>query len=519
MNSSTDIDPILTLDEELARLNHIKNRQLTKALTLKEILGLIFKFAVTAESRDPNFPGIQKGARNLLLVCHCWYEVARDSPELWTSWGNSLEDWKRWHNHSGTSMLDLVLDGLKHKSRPFDAALSNPLMEHSARDAVRKVHLRDQNKDTVLSILLLLALGGGSTGGSIESIVLEGIDPSVFFKHRRFPKLRKLSLAGYPISALTFLESPAALVDLSLSNHQTSFAPISISPIISLLASSPDMRTLKLKSLVFDDDSSRSSGDQVSLLHLEKLSLTGNRNGIFKILRQLKLPGTVRQVKLVFSGCIMEDTTAIVKSICGYLILDSTFGNKLRISFSADLRYISVSISDAGAGSCDTTQTRLPDLPQVRFSIDLVQDATPGEKRQTWIDILRLLPTERIAYFETNFPEVEEAMPELQVLHLFDVELSSGFLLPKHNRQNAHNELLPSLRTLYLDSVTAEDDNWDPLVNYLTHRQGSRLVLLTLSGAHICSETLERIKLLVQELRYLPDSDYLCPVRGCMNGV
>ena len=38
-----------------------------------------------------NFDGLEEGSHNPLLVCHCRFEVALRTPELWTFWGNNPE--------------------------------------------------------------------------------------------------------------------------------------------------------------------------------------------------------------------------------------------------------------------------------------------------------------------------------------------------------------------------------------------------------------------------------------------
>ena len=51
-----------------------------------------FRFNIIEEVGDPQFAGMHKDSYNFLLVCHHWFEVARRLLELWSFWGNSLED-------------------------------------------------------------------------------------------------------------------------------------------------------------------------------------------------------------------------------------------------------------------------------------------------------------------------------------------------------------------------------------------------------------------------------------------
>ena len=96
--------------------------------------------------------------------------------------------------------------------------------------------------------------------------------------------------------------------------------------------------------------------------------------------------------------------------------------------------------------------------------------------------------------------------------------VSDRFLLPDPKGSNAHKKLLPSLRRLYLKDAKAVDDNWYPLITYLTHQtSGNQAVSLESfgEGVHVCPEVIERIEGLVEELVYEPDPDSRCPFDKC----
>ena len=93
-------------------------------------------------------------------------------------------------------------------------------------------------------------------------------------------------------------------------------------------------------------------------------------------------------------------------------------------------------------------------------------------------------------------------MPNIQELHLSDVTLADGFLQPYPDGPHANKKLLPSLRRLHLEDIGLNDDDWSPLIAYLTHQtsDGQR-ISLSLSGGrqHICKDTVKEIRGLVEE--------------------
>src|SRR5579872_4032537 len=109
MNCEADIDSILATDAGIVRFQRTRDSLLNIGHIPTEILGQIFLLVVIPESHDPDFARIRKGSYRFLLVCRRWYEAGRCTPELWTSWNNSLEDWERLHLRYGTLTLDLVL--------------------------------------------------------------------------------------------------------------------------------------------------------------------------------------------------------------------------------------------------------------------------------------------------------------------------------------------------------------------------------------------------------------------------
>ncbi|KAF9650310.1 hypothetical protein BDM02DRAFT_1452815 [Thelephora ganbajun] len=522
MGREINVDSILALDAEIIRLKRTRNSLLNVARIPPEILAYMFRFSITTttESGDPDFARIKKGSYNFLLVCHHWYEVASSAPELWSSWGNSLEDWKRWHLRSGTSALDLVLDGLRHPAGSFDGDLRDALRDHVARGVIRKVHLRSRNIGLLTSIVSSLTPEGEAIRHSnIESIVLSDVDVCGFFVRHHFPKLRDLSLFGCLDLPLDHLKShTSALVNLKLCDNTTPRTSIpTTTQILSLLASNPDIRTLMLRFPTLNNDSRHDFKHRVLLRHLEGLSLIGKIYHIFPILDRLEFPNTVDRARLVLSDCTLEQIRQdIGPYIRNYLQRDPRFRDRLCVSLFSRPEPISFDISAIDFEDLNPEQPPQRAPPHANFTMFPSQNAPLEARKQLRLDILALLPQESIISLETDHTEIEEmvvTMPNLEFLYLFGVVVSNRFLLPKPDGPNAHRKLLPSLQRLYLEDVTAMDDNWDPLICYLSHQTRDNL-LVSLSifgeGVHICPEVVEQIERFVEEFIYLPEPDSGC---------
>ena len=95
MDYETNIDSIRVLEEQIKgheraiiKLKRTRNSLLNVSKLPPEVLGNIFQRNVTL---DGSFK-LEEGSHNSLLVCHHWFEVASRTPELWSFWGNNLED-------------------------------------------------------------------------------------------------------------------------------------------------------------------------------------------------------------------------------------------------------------------------------------------------------------------------------------------------------------------------------------------------------------------------------------------
>ena len=488
MGCETNIDSIRALEKQieegngdLTELKRARNSLLNISTRVPpEVLGYIFVWSLIMDAglaHSWRLEGLQKGSYNFLLVCHHWFEVASRTPELWTSWGTTLQDWKKCHRRrAGAAPLNLVLDG--GKSDPdllFDEPLQDAVKSRVRQDTIRRVHLMSSDRNTLASIILSLTPNNeGSRNDNIESIIWQNkgltfVDVSDFFARSRLLRLRFLNLYGrIQVSPWDRL-APRTTLLTALSLDITIPPPsptLPASQLFSILSSNPNLQELSLSDAALPDDAD-SLSFKVQLLQLNTLSLTGEPHHLLGLLRQLILPETLDDMDLTGYGSTLEDMPQILAPYMqDYFRRDPRFQGRLDLSCSfGDSLSISVGVIYA--------QTALLVQEPPRVSLATLTDLPPPLEQL--FNLIALIPREQVvrvdAALDVGPPEeLFLMMPNIEALNLCDVELSEGFLQPNPDGLHANTKLLPSLETLWLWDPFLYDDDWSHLTTYLAHQ-------------------------------------------------
>ena len=120
-----------------------------------EILALIF-YWIVLERR--HLPRIRPCLYYFLLVCQHWYQVAMRTPALWSFWGHTLALWLCRFKRSGTSPVDLVLNGyvVSGPSAPLDEPIREALRDRMERNTLKSVQLWNERKSVLEDVLAAL---------------------------------------------------------------------------------------------------------------------------------------------------------------------------------------------------------------------------------------------------------------------------------------------------------------------------------------------------------------------------
>jgi hypothetical protein len=545
MGLEANIESIRALEEQIEegkgdiiQLKRARNSLLNISTRVPpEILGDIFSWTLVRPDPtldlDSHFDGFPKGCYNFLLVCHHWFEVASHTPGLWSFWGTDLGEWKRWYSHHpGGAPLDLVLSDYGSETgicTSLDDTLGGKLRDCARRDVVRQVHLWSCEQGLLSSIISSLTPEDeGIHHRSIESIHLENrgaldLDVSIFFARTHLPELRSLILSGNMTILWDHLARQTTLLTtMSFDLLDTEPSPPTTSQLFAILVSNPSLRVLSLDHPMIPQDDGDASVPQATLPHLKRLSLTGGSHDVFRLLERLVFPRPLEFIRLILSFPTADDVLQTLGPfVRHYFQHHHESLDRLWMKTYSRLPHLLVRIETE-----DTVHIGTP----LRTEFEMTPDETPpGCLQDLCHDFLAFTPRERVYAFETDLPmdrleDLLVTMPNIEALQLRKVVLSEGFLQPNPAGPFSKARLLPSLRSLYLEKVSLNDNDWGPLMAYLAHQSSDgETIRLTLIGRvpHMCPDVEEVICDLVQELTFDcgPVPRGSCPTGRCKNGL
>ena len=537
MSEESNIDSIRALDEKikeqervLIKLKRARNSFLNVSKLPPEVLGNIFRWNVTLKG---DFGGLNKISHNFLLVCHRWFEVASRTPELWSFWGSTLEDWARWCRHSGYAPLDLVLNGGEEEYFTDDP-LADALQDRATRDTIRRIHLSAKESGLLHDIITLLTpTCEGVRSSSVASFILLNWDHALvnvsdFFARHHFPKLQRLRLHNCTISSWDCLMSRTAVLTTLDLDFATPLPAPSTSQLFSIFSSNPALQEVKLGVGAVPGDDDKSSF-QVKLHHLKNLELEGDLRYVIRLLQRLDHPRNMDRLRLTLCDCDMADVSQIIGPyLRDYLQRRDRSQNGLCLSISAGYNYqyrgsqVTLHAGDAGGINLFSPALERKDM-FVAITLVLKVADRRDIVRRAGLGLIVETPREDVVYLHTNDdPVVMEdtytQFPNLREFSSSDTPLSNVFPNPN---LIGDDKIFPSLEHVRLKPRFGLTDDWSPLVTFLEHRasSGNRLDTLVIDGsAHLCPGVEKGIRSMVREF-IAPKVDRLarlsCPYGTC----
>jgi len=499
MDQEQNIDSILALDKQIKghkghgktiiQLRRTRNSLLNVSTLPPELLGSIFRWNIIPCNE---FDGLLMGSYNFLLVCHHWFEVASCTPELWSFWGNSIQQWTHRCTRCMTAPVDLVLAG--HTGRGLGGQLRAALQDRAVRDLVRRVHLKGIRAAGLLASVIssIMVEGEDIRWSSIESFIVDNIDRSsvdvsTFFSRYHLPKLRTLRLSGCSISSWDLLKSRITTLTTLKLAHELSPAQTP-SQLLSILSSNPLLQHLSLSPC--SDPPTVDGGGAfltVPLRHLKDLYLvSGFFDATFWLLNRLELPDKMADHYMFLTKCSPSDVAPT---------LGSYFGDRVRRRgrFPGGGRKLSVKRNLGLHLSMKSTHPVNNIVEEdwiVRVFVNVGLLSTDEEDVGICFDSIAYIPLEQVTTLEANLPilyseELCVGMCNLINLHLYEVDVFRRFVDPDIRGSHTFREILPALGYLKITSPTLGHDGWGPLTNFLTRRAavGNRISLFVLVAA------------------------------------
>ncbi|KAF9646486.1 hypothetical protein BDM02DRAFT_3118509 [Thelephora ganbajun] len=388
--------------------------------------------------------------------------------EVWSYWGNTLGVWLQRYKRSGTTPVDLAMNGydICDSNNHFDESLQDALRDRAEYDAIRSLHLLGDKLLLPFILSTLTPDGEDIRCSSIDSISLQCIhdfivDVSDFFACYRFPKLQCLHLSTkVRISCWEHLGlHTTALTTLSLETRNP--RPPSTAQLLSILASNPHLENLTLLRYVIPDDNGDGSAIPVPLHRLKKLCLGGSFGPVFRLLNRLDHPEAMDDMTLFVDSCTAEDILGILGPyIQGHIQRDGRFQDGLGITAYSDPDFVSIEVS-----IINTIEGRTRGVTLATFDATLSEDLSYHAQFQLCIDFVAHTPEENVVYFGGHLVmdavrRIVPAMPKIKYLYLICMSLADGFLQPDPNGPLANKKLLPSLRHLHLEGVILVGDSY-----------------------------------------------------------
>ncbi|KAF9778345.1 hypothetical protein BJ322DRAFT_1214732 [Thelephora terrestris] len=492
----------------IIKLKRARNSLLNVSKLPPEILGEIFRWNATHKR---GFGPLEERSHNFLTVCHYWFEVASNTPELWGFWGNKLEDWAVRHLRHPTAPLDLVLDEFSERDT-LDDSLQSTLQDRAAQDNIRWIHLSAGNSGTLNSIISSLTACDGIRTSGVESVIIccwdegESTIVSNFLAYSRFPKLRRLRLQSCTISSWDLIASSTSVLTTLTLDSEYPTPTITSPQILSILRSNPSLQEVGLSGSAIPEDDGGNS--RVSLTQLKKLVLDGRRWGVFTLLHQLDYPRNMDSLLLdITYGAIEDISGTIGPYLRDYLGRGGRSQSGLEIHLSSD-DSIRFCVEDAGR-----TNTSAPEVVRMDPSVVIILTQMYGlpEVEEAFLVLIAHVPREevtvcRIRDGSLSAQAVSAQLPNLRAIHFEGTPLGSAFPIKDRDINFPH---LQRIHITFDRGVGCHCD-WSPLTTLLDHlaSSGNRLDTLEIDGSYSMSPwEEERIRTLVRELRLIGGDD------------